>query len=88
MSGGGGRAKRASSSGTAPSLAGMIRPVADLLADVRRVRQVADVFGPTSTALSMRKIAERRSNTTTKTSADSRISYSLSRNAPALRQRR
>jgi hypothetical protein len=33
--------------------------VADLLADVRRVRQVADVFGPGSTALSMRKVAER-----------------------------
>jgi hypothetical protein len=33
--------------------------VADLLADVRRVRQVADVFGPASTALSMRKVAER-----------------------------
>ena len=32
--------------------------VADLLADVRRVRQVADVFGPGSTALSMRKVAE------------------------------
>jgi hypothetical protein len=37
----------------------MIRRVADLLADVRRVRQVADVFGPASTALSMRKVAER-----------------------------
>jgi hypothetical protein len=33
--------------------------VADLLADVRRVRQAADVFGPGSTALSMRKVAER-----------------------------
>ena len=33
--------------------------MADLLADVRRVRQVADVFGPGSTALSMRKVAER-----------------------------
>jgi hypothetical protein len=33
--------------------------VADLLADVRRVRQVADVFGPGSTAQSMRKVAER-----------------------------
>jgi hypothetical protein len=33
--------------------------VADLLADIRRVRQAADVFGPASTALSMRKIAER-----------------------------
>jgi hypothetical protein len=33
--------------------------VADLLADVRRVRQVADVFGPGSTALSMRLVAER-----------------------------
>jgi hypothetical protein len=33
--------------------------VADLLADVRRVRQVADVFAPTSTSLSMRKVAER-----------------------------
>ena len=33
--------------------------MADLLADVRRVRQVADVFGPASTALSMRKVAER-----------------------------
>jgi hypothetical protein len=33
--------------------------VADLLADVRRVRQVADVFGPASTAFSMRKVAER-----------------------------
>jgi hypothetical protein len=33
--------------------------VADLLADVRLVRQVADVFGPASTALSMRKVAER-----------------------------
>jgi hypothetical protein len=32
--------------------------VADLLADVRRVRQVADVFGPASTALSMRKVAK------------------------------
>ena len=32
---------------------------ADLLADVRRVRQVADVFGPGSAAPSMRKIAER-----------------------------
>jgi hypothetical protein len=37
----------------------MIRLVADLFADVRRVRQVADVFGPASTALSMRKVAER-----------------------------
>jgi hypothetical protein len=37
----------------------MIRRVADLLADARRVRQVADVFGPRSTALSMRKVAER-----------------------------
>jgi hypothetical protein len=36
-----------------------MRPVADLLADVRRVRQVADVFGPGSTARSMRKVAER-----------------------------
>jgi len=35
------------------------RFVADLLADVRTVRQVADVFGPASTALSMRKVAER-----------------------------
>jgi hypothetical protein len=33
--------------------------VAGLLADVRRVRQVADVFGPASTALSMRNVAER-----------------------------
>jgi hypothetical protein len=33
--------------------------VADLFADVRRVRQVPDVFGPASTALSMRKVAER-----------------------------
>jgi hypothetical protein len=33
--------------------------VADLLADVRRVKQVADVFGPGSTALSMWKVAER-----------------------------
>jgi hypothetical protein len=33
--------------------------MADLLADVRRVRQVADVFGPASTARSMRKVAER-----------------------------
>jgi hypothetical protein len=33
--------------------------VADLLADVRRVRQVADVFRPASTALSTRKVAER-----------------------------
>jgi hypothetical protein len=33
--------------------------VPDLLADVRRVRQVADLFGPASTALSMRKVAER-----------------------------
>jgi hypothetical protein len=39
--------------------AGKIRLVGDLLADVRRVRQVADVFGPASTALSMRKVAER-----------------------------
>jgi hypothetical protein len=39
--------------------AGKIRRVADLLADVRRVRQVADVCGPASTALSMRKVAER-----------------------------
>jgi hypothetical protein len=33
--------------------------VADLLADVRRVRQVADVFAPGSTARSMWKVAER-----------------------------
>jgi hypothetical protein len=33
--------------------------VADLLADVRRVRHVADVFGPGSTARSMRKVADR-----------------------------
>ena len=33
--------------------------VADLLADVRRVQQVGDVFGPASTALSTRKVAER-----------------------------
>jgi hypothetical protein len=33
--------------------------VADLLADVRRLRQVADVSGPGSTALSMRKVAQR-----------------------------
>jgi hypothetical protein len=33
--------------------------VADVLADVRRVRQVADVFGPGSAALSIRKVAER-----------------------------
>jgi hypothetical protein len=33
--------------------------VADPLADVRRVRQVHDVFGPGSAALSMRKVAER-----------------------------
>jgi hypothetical protein len=45
----------------APVLArsGSIRSVTDLLADVRRVRQVADVFGPGSAALSMRKVAER-----------------------------
>jgi hypothetical protein len=33
--------------------------VADLLADIRRVREVADVFGPGSIALSMRQVAER-----------------------------
>ena len=33
--------------------------MADLLVDLRRVRQVADVFGPASAALSMRKVAER-----------------------------
>jgi hypothetical protein len=37
----------------------MIPSVADLLADVRRAREVTDVFGPASTALSMRKVAER-----------------------------
>ena len=33
--------------------------MADLLAEIRRVRQVADVFGPASSALSMRKVAVR-----------------------------
>jgi hypothetical protein len=33
--------------------------VADLLVVVRRVRQVVDVFGPASTALSMRKVTAR-----------------------------
>jgi hypothetical protein len=36
---------------------------ADLLADVRRVRQVTDVFGPGSTARSMRRPAERAPET-------------------------
>jgi hypothetical protein len=55
------------------------RIVVDLLADVRRVRQVADVFGPGSTALSMRKVAERAlEHDDEKTYADSRISYSRS----------
>jgi hypothetical protein len=55
--------------------------VADLLADVRRVRQVADVFGPASTALSMRKVAERALEHDDEESGASRISRSLSWNA-------
>ena len=53
--------------------------MADLLADVRRVRQVANVFGPASTALSMRKVAERAlEHDGMKRCAASRISYSRS----------
>jgi len=51
--------RRQSSLGAPTTCRGIIPAVADLLADVRRVRQVADVFGPASTALSMRKVAER-----------------------------
>jgi hypothetical protein len=37
----------------------MIRAVADLLTDLRRIKQVAEVFGPGATAKSVRAVAER-----------------------------
>ena len=62
-----------------PLRAGRIRHVADRLADVRRVRQVADVFGPASTALCMRKVAERAlEHDDEEVRRASRISYSRS----------
>jgi hypothetical protein len=42
-----------------PTSPALHAPMADLLADVRRVREVADVFGSASTALSIWKRAER-----------------------------
>jgi hypothetical protein len=65
--------------------------VADLLADVRRVRQVADVFEPASTARSMRKVSERalEHDDERRGAPPSRINSSRSwSGVPALRRRR
>jgi hypothetical protein len=61
---------RANSGGASALQVCVISAEADLLAGVRRVRQVADVFGPASTALSMRNVVKPRSGPTTKRSAE------------------